>query len=107
MELSTYKSPSKILFEVGEVNQPKRPTIVDAKRGDVFSMYRETRVDNPVCMMVDVSVYKALTVDAEEINKMIDDAFFVVNLQTGRVFSVGPETEIEWLRVRMVVDGVK
>lgn len=106
MELSTYKSPSKILFEVGHVEEEKRPRVKEAKRGDVFAL-RSDRVDNPVCMLVDVSIYRAFDEDVSDIESKINKSFFVVNLQTGRVFSVGPETEIEWLRVRMVVDGVK
>lgn len=106
MELSTFKSPSKILFEVGTVTVEKRPTVKEAKRGDVFALCGD-RVDNPVCMLVDVSVHKLFEKHSfgTNISEIIRCGYMVVNLQTGRVFSVPPDTEVEWLRVKMIVDG--
>lgn len=115
--IKKYAKPSKIVFDV----QPTPPgfTLGMATIGQTFLR------EGAVCMRVECSAYKALesmregakgidfaigdTKAADKLFNMLKDALksapFICNLQTGRVWVANPDDQIEWVKVRMTLDG--
>lgn len=104
-EIAVFKKPSSIIFTVAPANKAPVYTVKDAQRGNTF-LHK-----GAVCMLTEVSAYQALAEANMNqavqscIRNLLSDSVFIVNLQTGRTFSVKPDDEIEWIKVTMSVEG--
>jgi len=104
-QIAKFKCPSQLNVKIGVPSQAQ-PRISDTKRGVIFLR------EGALCMRVHVGAYRltrGLPIeDVNEITEAIEgeDALWIINLQTGRVF-VSTDMVIEYVKATVTLDGEK
>lgn len=103
MAIKRFKKPSQIIFKEAKEVDDSVIRLNQIDRGVTF-MHQET-----VFMRVDVSGYQAtkkLPIGTDVVlTSVLSSSLWVINLQTGRVFILPGETEIDLIKVTMTVAG--
>jgi len=101
-KIRVYAKPSAITFKIG-AGKDNRPTLDETSLGVTF------RRDGAICMRVETSGYQAiknmLPEISEGVKKALNEAVWIINLQTGRVFVADKSDRIEYVKVVMTLDG--